>query len=590
MSTAQFAEPVSSQTPARVSRKPLRLWPGVAAAALIVVGWFIVPFVLPKAMLYGMLGGAAGVLVVALWWLFFSRARWLERLGAIVLMFLAIIATKRIVHPSIAGGMMGMMFFVYAIPVLSLVLVGWAAISRRFGTALRWATMVCAIVLACAVFLVLRTGGISGEGSSDLHWRWSKTPEDRLLVQAANEPANSTAALAESPTAMSESGWPGFRGPNRDSIIRGVRIETDWSQKPPIPMWHRPIGPGWSSFAARDNFFYTQEQRGDNEVVSCYNLTTGQPVWKHSDATRFYESNAGAGPRGTPSLSNGRVYTLGGTGILNALDARNGSVVWSRNAASDTKTKVPHWGFASSPLVVGDIVIVATAGALSAYDIATGNPRWIGPTGGGGGYSSPHLLTIDGVAQVLLLNGEGAISVAPADGTVLWKHAWAGDGITQPAATADGDVLIGAGSGMAQVGLVRFAVAHETSGWTTKERWKSTELNPYYNDFVVHKDHAFGFDGTEIVCVDLKNGGLKWRGGNYGTGQLVLLADQDLLLVVSEKGELALVKATPDRFAEVARFKAIEGKTWNHPALVGDTLLVRNAEEMAAFRLPLATR
>jgi outer membrane protein assembly factor BamB len=420
------------------------------------------------------------------------------------------------------------------------------------------------------------------------------------LAQTGNEPTTppSVSAVAETKNAANSSGagtetnvgWPGFRGPKRDGIIRGVRIETDWSRQPPVALWRRPIGPGWSSFAVRDNLLYTQEQRGENELVSCYNLNTGQPVWKHSDAARFYESNAGPGPRGTPTLSNGRVYTFGGTGILNALDARNGSVFWSRNAAADTKAKLPGWGFASSPLVVGDVVIVATAGLLAAYDVANGNPRWFGPSGGSG-YSSPHLLTIDGVTQVLQLNGEGVISVAPADGTLLWKHAWSSDGIVQPAVTADGDILIGSGSGFgAEVGLRRVAVVHGPVGWTTQERWTSTELTPYFNDIVVHKDLAFGFDGSGLACIDLKKGELKWQGGKYGNGQLVLLSDQDLLLVVSEKGDLALVRANADQFTELARFKAIEGKTWNHPVLVGDVLLVRNDHEMVAFKMSLASR
>jgi outer membrane protein assembly factor BamB len=449
--------------------------------------------------------------------------------------------------------------------------------------------MLVAILLACGVFALVRTGGITAEAKSDLHWRWTKSPEERLLEQAGDEPTNPNLAGNETAAAdkKEDSGWPGFRGPKRDGIVRSVRIDTDWSQKPPVVMWRRPVGPGWSSFAVRGNLFYTQEQRGTDEIVSCYNLATGQPVWRHRDAARFWESNAGAGPRATPTLSGDRVYTFGATGILNALDARNGSVIWSRNAASDTKTKVPGWGFASSPLVVGDVVIVAAASSLAAYDVANGNPRWFGPQGNRG-YSSPHLATIGGVAQVLLLNGEGVISVAPTDGTLLWKHAWEGDSIVQPGITADGDVLIGSGSGLgSEVGVRRVAVAHGPAGWTAAERWTSVGLKPYFNDFVVHKNYAFGFDGNSLACIDLKDGARKWKGGNYGHGQIVLLSDQDLLLVISEEGELALVKATPDQFAELARFKAIEGKTWNHPVLVGDILLVRNAEEMVAFRMSL---
>jgi outer membrane protein assembly factor BamB len=330
---------------------------------------------------------------------------------------------------------------------------------------------------------------------------------------------------------------------------------------------------------------YTQEQRGDNEVVACYKAATGQPVWTHRDAARFFESNAGAGPRATPTLSNGRVYTFGATGLLNALDANNGAVVWSRNVSTDTDTKVPFWGFSSSPLVIGDAVIVAASGQLVAYDAATGNRKWLGPNAGGS-YSSPQLVTIDGVAQVLLMTGAGVTSVAVTDGKQLWQHSWPSNSIVQPALTADGDVVITS----QEAGARRIALRHSGSAWTVEERWTSNGLKPYFNDFVVHKGYAFGFDGRILACIDLKNGERKWKGGRYGNGQLVLLPDQDLLLVLSEEGELALVSATPEQFTEQAKFTAIAGKTWNHPVVAGDILLVRNAEEMAAFRLPLAAR
>src|SRR4030095_3263063 len=416
-------------------RKPIRLWPGVALLAIQWLGWFIVPFFGAEAMMYGMLAGVICALLIAIWWLFFSRAMWLERPAAIVLMGVAVIATKRIVHPSIAGGMMGMMLPVLSIPFLSLALVGSAAVGRNRARCPRRGLIAAAILLACGGFTVVRTGGITGDAAPDLHWRWTKTPEEKLLAQAGDEPSTSL-SVNSVPVAVTNSDWPGFRGPKRDGVVRGVRIETDWAQKPPVAIWRRPVGPGWSSFAVRGNLFYTQEQRGEHEIVSCYDLTTGKPVWTHRDTARFYESNGGAGPRGTPTLSNDRVYPFGATGILNALDIRNGAAVWSRNAATDTRTKTPIWGFASSPLVVNDVVIVAAASSLAAYDISNGNPRWFGPTGNGG-YSSPHLVTIAGVAQVLLLNGEGVISVNPADGALLWKHVWEGDSICEPARTQE---------------------------------------------------------------------------------------------------------------------------------------------------------
>ncbi len=334
---------------------------------------------------------------------------------------------------------------------------------------------------------------------------------------------------------------------------------------------------------------YTQEQRGDDEIVSCYRLTTGEPVWKHGDAVRFYESNGGAGPRGTPTLRNRRVYTFGATGIVNALDAGNGTLLWSRNASSDTGKKAPDWGFASSPLAVDDLVIVAVAGQLIAYDSATGTQRWMGQAGGGG-YSSPHFATIDGVPQILLVRGARTMGVAPADGALLWEHSWEpAVAIVQPALIPDDGVLIGLGDAMGGMGIRRLAVAKGSAGWTVEERWTSRGLKPYYNDFVIHKGHAFGFDGSILASIDLNDGTRKWKGGRYGHGQLLLLPDQDVLLVLSEEGELALVNATPDQFTELARFKVIDGKTWNHPVLINDVLLVRNGEEMAAFRLPVAS-
>jgi len=609
------------------------LWPGILVAVLMVLFKFVLPLIGADAPPVALLGGLVGGLLVFVWWLVFSRASWFERLGALVLSAVALFVTSRFLHQSIRGGD-GLLFPVLALPALGLAFVAWAVASHRLSDKVRRVAMVATILIASGAWTLLRIGGIRGDGTSELHWRWTRSPEERLLAEAGRgvtiasappvkvpvEPAARApevpvaapsappvtkahekpreAAANDEPSVLpvaaarltTPADWPGFRGPARDGVIHGVRIATDWAKSPPVELWRRPIGPGWSSFAVQGDLLYTQEQRGDDEIVTCYRVSTGEPVWQHRDAARFWEAVGGPGPRGTPTLSNGRVYTFGATGILNALDAANGAALWSHNAADDTGAKDPGWGFASSPLVVNDLVVVAASGRLVAYDAGTGHRRWLGPTGGAG-YSSPHLITIDGVPQIVLLRGARTTSVSPADGTLLWEYSWQPSvSILQPALAENGDLLVVSADAMGGAGIRRLAVTHNPDRWSVEERWTSTGLKPFYNDFVVHKGHAFGFDGSILSCIDLADGARKWKGGRYGHGQLVLLPDEDLLLVLSEEGEIALVNATPDQFKERARFKAIEGKTWNHPALVRDVLLVRNGEEMAAFRLSIADR
>jgi outer membrane protein assembly factor BamB len=606
--------------------KPLRLWPGVVGIVLLWLARFGVKIVIP-----GIQGFALGVqaalvcaAAIVLWWVFFSRAVWVERLGAIALMAAGLGAAWVLRHES-----MGPAWLVgWAVPNLFLAFVVWAVATRHLSDGIRRATMMAAIVLACGAWTLVRTEGITGDHTMSFGWRFTPSAEERLLASGRSaspsppapvstpppasprsappspeaspapgvSPSRPARAPAEAPSAPpqrlahaeraagqaeSDAEWPGFRGPRRDGVVPGARLETDWSSSPPVELWRRAVGPGWSSFAVKGDLVYTQEQRGDEEVVAAYRLSNGDPVWRHADSARFFEANGGVGPRATPTLDHGCVYAFGATGILNALDAADGTLLWTRNVASDTAHKVPYWGFSSSPLVVGDVVIVAAAGQLAAYDRATGEPRWKG-TAGRQGYSSPHLATIAGVPQVVMVSHTATTSVSPADGTVLWEHAWPGVPIVQPALTPEGDLLIAASG---DSGTRRLAVDHANTGWKVEERWTSLGLKPYFNDFVVHEGHVYGFDARILACIALADGERKWKGGRYGNGQLLLLTAQDLLLVLSEEGELALVAATPERFSELARFPALHGKTWNHPVLVRDVLLVRNGEEMAAFRL-----
>lgn len=592
-----------------MNTRPLRLWPALTLAAIMIVGFVLAPLLVPEGGMYGLLVAVASGAAIILWWLFFSRASWTDRVGALALMVVAMLAVRPLLHPSIAGAGMGRLFYIFAIPIFGLVLASAAAASRRLSVTARRTVLAAGVIAGASLFLLLRTDGVKGGSLGEFHWRWTPTAEQRLLAQTRDEPlpappaapntpevsqpaaaspetkdAPGPAAAAKIEAALPPVRWAGFRGTRRDGVVRGVRIDTDWSRSAPAPMWRRPIGPGWSSFAVAGDLIYTQEQRGDDEIVAAYSFTSGKPVWMHRERARFYESNAGPGPRATPTVSGGRVYALGATGILTALDAATGAKLWSRNAAIDTEKKLPGWGFAGSPIVVDDLVVVAASGRLAAYGTANGMPRWIGPNNGGG-YSSPQLVTIDGVEQIVHMSGTGTAGFAPADGKVLWTHPWEGTPMVQPSLLPDGDLLITTADMMSGIGVRRLAIKQGSNGWTVEERWTSRGLKPYFNDYVVHEGHAYGFDGNILSCVDLTDGARKWKGGRYGNGQMIVLSDQDLLLVISEDGELALVNAAPDKFTEIARVPALNAKTWNHPVVVDDVLLIRNGEEMAAYKL-----
>ena len=569
------------ELPSHPASPPLRLWPGVVAVTLEWLAWFVPPLLHPEAGAWGLIASMLAGLAVLVWWAFFSRASGRERLGGLVLLVAAVALARLFVHPSIAGAGMGMLYYFQVQPVVNLALVLALLASQNASAGRRLATLALALGAGAGLFTLVRTGGISGGGESDFHWRWSPSSEERLVAERGAEAPVAPAAASDGARAE----WPGFRGPTRDGVVRATRLATEWSIAPPFELWRRPVGPAWSSFAVAGTLLFTQEQRGEEELVSAYHRVSGELAWKHADRLRFEESNAGPGPRATPTWHAGVLYTLGATGRLNALDAASGAPRWSRDAAQDTGEAVPEWAFAGSPLVVGELVVVALSGRLAAYSRASGELAWLGPAGGSS-YGSPALVTLAGIEQILLLAGGSVLAVSPADGAELWRHEWkSGASILQPGVTADGELLASGADTMGGLGLRRLALARDGASWSASERWTSRGLRPYFSDFVQHGGAAYGLDNGILACLDLASGERRWKDGRYGHGQLLLLADQDLLLILGEEGELVLVRADSTSFLELARVPALTGKTWNHPVLVGDTLFVRNAEEMVAYRL-----
>jgi len=580
--------------------RPLRLWPGIVAIVLLILARFALKALVPgfEGFMWAIQGSLLCAAAIILWWLFFSRAPWPDRAGALVFIAAALGSSWLLKHESMGPAWL----FAYAVPLVLVTFVAAAFAGRNLPNFSRRVVIAAAVLLSSLGWTLVRTDGIDGDHRAAFAWRWSATSEEKLLATPHPVPATLPApALTEGvgprvedrraaehkpvAPAVADPEWLGFRGLNRDGIVPGVSVATDWLKTPPVEIWRKPIGPGWSSFAVQNGLIYTQEQRGGEELVTAYSAANGDLVWRHADPVRFFESNAGAGPRATPTLADGRVYTLGATGILNVLDAATGQRIWTADATSVTKQSVPDWGFSASPVVTHGLVIVY-AGRLAAYEAATGQLKWLGESVGGS-YSSPHLATIGGIEQLLILTPEGAAGLDPATGATLWRHEWKGLPIIQPSLIPGGGILISASQTQ---GTRRINLVPNHDGWRVDTGWTSLALKPYFNDTVIHKGHAYGFDARILTCIGLEDGKRLWKGGRYGNGQMLLLPDQDLLFILSEDGELALVEASPSGFTELARMPALEGKTWNHPVIASGVLFVRNAGEMAAFRLPLAPR
>jgi outer membrane protein assembly factor BamB len=297
---------------------------------------------------------------------------------------------------------------------------------------------------------------------------------------------------------------------------------------------------------------------------------------------------SGTGPRATPAFADGRLFAVGAKGLLNCLDAASGRKIWSRSIADDSGAALPLWAFCSSPLVTGKLVIAFAGGEgtqqLLAYQAATGELAWSAPAGQLS-YSSPQLVSIDGQSQVLLLNDRGLTAVHPDSGKPLWEYSAPIPGAPRSVEVnlaGPGQIVVATEAG---IGLVLLEVRHDGDEWSASPGETSNDFKPAFSDFVVHNGCVYGFDGAIFACADIKTGKRRWKKGRYGHGQVLLLPDQGLLLVLAESGEVILLPASGERLEELGRFQAITGKTWNHPAVAHGKLYVRNAEEIACYEL-----
>jgi outer membrane protein assembly factor BamB len=380
--------------------------------------------------------------------------------------------------------------------------------------------------------------------------------------------------------------WTDFRGPRRDGHYTERPIQTNWPAGGLAPLWKEPVGGGYASFVIARGRAFTIEQRGGEEVAVAYDIATGRELWANKWTAAFRETMGGDGPRATPTWADGLVYVLGAAGELRCLDDAAGGVVWRTNILSDAGATNLQWGMAASPLIVDDTVVVLPGGgggrSIVAYERRTGKPAW-SALGDQQAYSSPMLVTLAGVRQILVFSASRLMGITPNRGEVLWEYPWTtqyGVNAGQPLVIGDSRVFISTGYGAGAAVVELSAVDGRLS---VRQIWRNIRMKNQFTSSVLQDGFIYGLDEAILACVDAATGELKWKGGRYGYGQVLLASGH--LIVLTEDGDLALVRVTPERHQEVARFPVLQGKTWNHPAMADGYLLIRNINEMAAFDL-----
>jgi len=561
----------------------LRLWPGLLLIALILILVIVPGRIWPLSLAHFvslMAGLMLGPVLVLIWWIVAARARgWDRWLFPLFIVVPVILLGATLLRDSIQC------LLLYPVPLAVMFWVLWLTVTRKLSRPVRRNGGLIILLAFWGLVACVRFEGTTATGRPNMRWCWQKTDEAKFL-----EGHVVRAAAADLPPVVIGPGdWSDFRGPQRDGRLTGITLNTDWAAHPPKLLWKHRVGPGWGTFAVAGERLFTQEQRGVEEAVVCYRQDTGVELWSWSHPARFSDESSGPGPRATPTIHDGKLYAQGATGLLACLDAASGNLLWSTDIKAATAGVMPTWAYASSPLLIAGNAIVFAGGkngrGTAAFDAGTGKLVWVAGNAGHS-YSSAHRAMLGGIEQVLMISEFGIESFDPAAGTVLWSHEWRTQvsRVVQPVILSDTDLLVAGGTGTEQ-GTRRLRVTRQDAAWKVETLWTARNVRPYFNDGVVMGQSYFGFDDARMCCLDLQSGDRKWTSSAYGHGQLLLLADQAMLLVQAVDGSVALVRADPGACEEVARFPALEGKTWNHPVIAQGRLFVRNGQEAACYEL-----
>ena len=389
--------------------------------------------------------------------------------------------------------------------------------------------------------------------------------------------------LAVPPATAAVTDWPQYRGARQDGISQETGLLAAWPDQGPTELWRFALGDGYSGISVADDRVYTQFGDGDDELAVSLDAATGREIWRvRTDENR--PDGQGGGPRSTPTVDGDVVYVLTARGKLWALNTANGGLIWEVDLVREYGARVPQWGVSTSPVVEGELLLLDAGGrsdhGLIALDRSSGELRWSSQSDKAG-YSTPVGVTISGVRQVLFFTATALVAVSPEDGALLWRHPWKTSydvNAAMPIFMLPNRVFI---SSAYDTGATLLEIRGADGGFEAHEIWRSRVMQNHFNTSVLVGDYLYGFHNNILKCIEAATGREVWAERGLGRGSLIYA--EGSLIVLSERGLLTKIEATPDAYREQSRARVFDSRTWTMPSLSGGRLYVRSQSELVAL-------
>ena len=384
---------------------------------------------------------------------------------------------------------------------------------------------------------------------------------------------------------LAHADWPQWLGPDRTGHSSETGLLTTWPADGPPVVWERELGEGFSGISVADRRVYTMFSDRESEFAICLDEATGAEIWRFKTGAKFHERQGGNGPRAQPTVDENRVFVLGATGVLYALDARDGKKLWQVNLRDELGSRIPRFGFSTSPLVENGLLLLETGarrGTFLALDKTTGEIKWASQNDIVS-YSSPIATTLAGTRQVVFVSGEAAVGLSPTDGALYWRFPWETQydlNIATPIVVPPNRIFISSGY---DHGAALLQIEQRGEGLNVTKVWESRVMKNHFSTSILLGDYLYGFDNSNLKCIHASTGEQQWRQRGYGKGSLIY-ADGHLI-ILSDKGKLALAEASPEAFREKANAQVLSGTCWTAPTLANGKLFIRDMHKIACLNI-----